>query len=397
MVREEPGLFAGDAWLACATGEEAGVAAAIAADPARVNRKGGPVGMPPLVAVTHSALIGEAGFEAGLMACARLLLAAGADANSSWTNADWPEWPLSALYGAAGRTHHEGMTRLLLDAGANPDDNESVYHSLESEDETCMRLLLDAGAKLAGTNAVAKILDYDRIEMLKLLLARGGDARESAWMHHAILRGRSIEHMRALVKGGADPRAVNKDGISVFRWARMFGREDVVALLADAGVSESSTAEDEFVAACSGGDEAGARLLLAQEPGIVGRLSQIQLEMLPLMAGLGRFDAVKTMLAVGWPLEVKADWGATALNHAVFSGNAAMVKLLLEAGADWRTEHDYRDNAIGTLSWASRWREGAGDYVGCARAMVDGGVPVAAYTDYGFSEEVEAYLAGVRG
>ena len=100
--------------------------------------------MTPLVAVTHSILILETAFEGPLLNSAKLLLHYGANVNSSWTNAKWPDSPLSALYGAAGRTHHVGMLKLLLNTGANPDDNESLYHSLESQDSTCTRLLLDA-------------------------------------------------------------------------------------------------------------------------------------------------------------------------------------------------------------------------------------------------------------
>ena len=39
---------------------------------------------------------------------------------------------MSALYGAAGVVHDLELTRVLLEAGANPDDGESVYHSTEA-------------------------------------------------------------------------------------------------------------------------------------------------------------------------------------------------------------------------------------------------------------------------
>ena len=228
----------GDPWIACAIGDDDAVEDAVSRDEGWANRAGGALGMPPLVAVTHSRLIQEAGFEERLLACARRLLRSGADPDGAWVHPQWPDAPLSALYGAAGKTHNAAMTRLLLEAGASPNDHESLYHSVESRDSICTRLLLDAGARVAGTNAIGRVLDYDKLDDLRLMLQHGGDARESLWMHHAILRGRSMAHVQLLADAGADLRSVNKDGISLLRWAVMHGRVDVVDVLRVAGVQE---------------------------------------------------------------------------------------------------------------------------------------------------------------
>jgi ankyrin repeat protein len=404
MVAEEPGFFAAsDPWLACAIGDVDGVRAEIARDAGWVNRKGGSLGMPPLVAVTHSRLVLEDGFEGRLVECARILLAAGADVNSRWLDPKWPDGEFSALYGAAGRTHCVAMVRALLDAGADTEDNESLYHSVETRESTVTRMLLDAGARVVGTNAMGRVMDFsapNKLEDLKRMLACGGDAREKPWVHHAILRGRSMAHVRVLVDAGADLRAVNRDGVSLFRFAQMHGRADVVDLLREAGVAEDLSLEEEFVGACARGDEARARELLGRETGIFGRLTAKQMGVLPEMAEVGNMAAVRTMLAVGWPLEAKASWDATALNLAVYRGAAAMARVLLEAGADWRTLHGFKDNVVGALSHASlSGPEDVGaehDFVGCARALVEHGVPLKAMEDYTFSPEVEEYLAAVR-
>jgi ankyrin repeat protein len=396
MLREEPSLVGGDPWLACVVGDVDRIERALGDDPGFANRPGGPDAMPPLAAVTCSQLIREPAFEQPLLASARLLIDHGADVDGRWTDPRFPDDPLSVLYGAAGRTHHAGMTKLLLDAGADPNDNESLYHSVESRDAACTRLLLAAGARVGGTNAVARALDYDRPESLRMLLADRGEATDRHWLHHAILRGRSASDIRTLVEAGADLTAQDRAGASVYRFASLSGRQDVVALLRERGVTEELTAEDAFVAACASGQEAAARALLEARPDMIPSLGERQLETMPQLAALGRHEAVHIMLSLGWPREVKTAWHATALNLAIFVGDAAMVRLLLEHGADWRTQHGHGDNALGTLSFASRANDvgdpAPRDYAGCAAALVDHGVPASAFAGYGFSPEVADLL-----
>jgi hypothetical protein len=134
MLAENPDLAAGDPYAACAIGDEAALKAATATDPAWVNRPGGQLRLPPLLAVTQSSLLRLPEFRARLHACARHLLASGADPNQRVGNR-WPPaslrepdeaHPLSALYGAAGVNHDAELTTLLLEAGADPNDGESL-------------------------------------------------------------------------------------------------------------------------------------------------------------------------------------------------------------------------------------------------------------------------------
>lgn len=398
ILREEPDFFSGNEWLACATGDEPTLRKMLLADPGWANRPGGPLGMRPLVAVAHSMLILEPDFEPPLLNSARTLLQHGADVNSSWTNPEWPDYPLSALYGAAGKTHHPGMLKLLLDAGANPDDNESLYHSVESRDSTCTRLLLEAGARVAGTNAIGRVLDYGKLDDLRLMLQRG-DVTDRTSIHHAILRGRSIEFIRMLIDAGADLRATDRDGISLYRWARLHGRADVTEILEAAGITEPLSEEEQFVAACARGDGAAAREMKERIPDIFSRLNEKQLRALPEHAGIGDRRAVRTMLEAGWPREAKAAWDATALNLAVYRGDAEMADLLLSCGADWRTPHGFGDNVFGTLAYASKDAAedpfAPGDYLGCARVLIAHNAPVPD-NHYTFSPAVEEYFDRIR-
>jgi hypothetical protein len=145
----------GTFWEACAAGDEKAVRAALAEDSSWANRPD-ERGMPPLVHATFSPRLRDPASAAAVRDCVGVLLDAGADPNGSWTNECGP---LSALYGAAGMHHDPALTEVLLAAGATPNDNESLYHSLETGDDHCLLLLLRAGAVITGTNAFFRVLD----------------------------------------------------------------------------------------------------------------------------------------------------------------------------------------------------------------------------------------------
>lgn len=233
MLEDDPDLVGDDPWMACAVGDDGLLLEAVAHDSAWANRPSGLLSMPPLVAVTHSGLIRDPEFTDALVRSAELLLSHGADPCQTWENPAFPDTRESALYGAAGKHHHAEMTRLLLAHGADPNDNESLYHSLESADLTCTRLLLDAGARVAGTNALAHALDFDRIDVVQLLLDAGADPNErhSSALHHAIRRGRTRPFIERLLHAGADIHAINADGQTPYMSALLLGLTDVAELL----------------------------------------------------------------------------------------------------------------------------------------------------------------------
>ena len=391
MLADDPELVADDPYLACAIGDENALRRATDADPTWVNRPGGPLRLPPLVAVTHSSLLQVEEFRMRLHRCAQRLISDGADINqpifSRWPpgSLDKPDqrYPLSALYGAAGVNHDFVLTKLLLDAGANPDDGESLYHSLENPE--CTRLLLEHGARIAGSNAIYRAIDLENDAALRLLLQHGGDPNEPArnapltdWgspLAWAIYRRRP-RHVEALLEAGADRSRPTADGVSPFRLALQFGLTDVADLLRVADAPDISD-EERFIAACARGDETAARAVQTGRPDLPASLSPKQLRLLPDMAAAGADDAVKVMVRLGWPIAVRGrDWDASALNHAVFRGNAGLTRFLLEHGAEWTEQHGHGDNACGTLGWASCNEPVAGgDWVGCARALRDHGMP----------------------
>ncbi|UCI19364.1 hypothetical protein FJ970_30945 [Mesorhizobium sp. B2-1-8] len=425
MVEEHPDLVAEDPYLACAVGDEAILHGLTERDPGWINRPGGPLNLPPLVAVAHSSLLRLPRFREPLHTCAELLLEAGADPDQA-VGSRWPpasvekpseQFPLSALYGAAGQNHDPVLTKLLLDAGANPNDGESLYHSLENPD--CTRLLLAAGARVTGSNALYRVLDLDSIEALRLLLA-AADANPnegatsqptSDWgrpLLWAIRRRRSAAHIEALLAAGADASVRTPDGASAHLVALRFGLTDVAALLRRWADNGPLPDDEQFIAACAAGDEATARRIKARHPDLPHSLSDTQLRLLPELAAQGCTEAVRAMIDLGWPIAVRGgDWDASALNHAVFRGHADLTRFLLEHGANWKEQHGFGGDVRGTLGWGSvNEPEANGDWLGCAEALVAHGMPSGRSDPNGsrnvifedrtmvFSDEVTDFLLG---
>jgi ankyrin repeat protein len=343
-----------------------------------------------MLCACFSGLIRLPEFAQGIRDCVALLLAAGADVHDTTVDPAFPGDPLGAPYGAAGRNHDAPLTRMLLEAGADPDDGESLCHAAESADPACVRLLLEAGARTAGTNALPRALDFERPQTVRLLLAYGADPNEMGSvgnpLTHAIRCRRSPDVVRALLDAGADPSSRNAHGISAHRLALRMGVTEVAELLGDADASVMSDLREDFVAACAPADRAAVRHMLARYPGLIETLDPEQLRTLPELAAEGCDEAVRLMVEVGWPVGVRGG----------DIDGSALAAFLLTHGAHYDERHDYDDNVYGTLSCASRKAIAAnGDWLGCAKALIESGAPVPE-AHYLFADEVEAYFATWR-
>jgi ankyrin repeat protein len=320
------------------------------------NRPGGPRGWAPLLYVCHSVFA-----VAGL---ARELLARGADPNASFQN---EYGSMSALYGAAGVVHDPELTRVLLEAGASPDDGESLYHSVEAESPECLRLLLEHGAETRGTNALAHALDHDRIEPVHLLLEAGADPNESALLAHAARRGRGSEFLRLLAEHGAE---LDRPGGETWRGnvplrtayahAVLRGRDDAAETLAELGASTALAPDDAAVAAVARGERPGRPLPETLDPDAQ--------EVLILNALRGKLETVVELVGPDFTGVVGGSPRGTLLQHAAWVGDAVVVGELLARRAD----PDAGDET--PLAWAahgSQYHALPGrDYVAVAELLV---------------------------
>src|SRR6266850_782270 len=148
ILAEHPGLEISDMYAAAVTGNDDAVRGFLSADPGSATVAGGPRGWDALTHLCFSRYLRlDRTRSDGIIRAARALLDAGASPNSGWfekNHQPGPEWE-SVLYGAAGVAHHPGLTRLLLERGADPNDGEVVYHSPETYDNTVLKLLVETG------------------------------------------------------------------------------------------------------------------------------------------------------------------------------------------------------------------------------------------------------------
>jgi ankyrin repeat protein len=328
------------------------------------NATGGPLGWAPLLYACHSCF--------PTTALARELIERGADPNGFFVN---QYGNMSALYGAAGVRYDPELTRALLDAGANPNDGESVYHSTEAESPECLRILLEHGAETNGTNALAHALDNERLEHVRLLLEHGLDPNEGACVAHAVRRGRGAEVIELLVSHGAD---VNRPGGETWRGnvplrtpyqhAVLRGRDDLAQLLARLGASTDVDPADAAVASIARGERPTTPL---PEP-----LDPDAQEVLVLSAQGGKLDLVLDLVGPGFRGVVFGSPPGTLLHHAAWIGSVGNVERLLERGAD-PVARAHFDTPLAWAAHGSRdYDDPDGDHVGVAERLVAAGAEI---------------------
>src|SRR5258706_1379233 len=214
ILSRYPRVGTSNIYVAAVLADEATVRVALERDARAATAKGGPFDWDALTHLCFSRYLRlDAGRSEAFVGTARLLLDAGTSARTGWYEMDGHPRPVfeSAIYGAAGVARHPGLTRLLLERGADPNDGETPYHVPETTDNTVMRMLLESGT-LNAENLATMLLrktDWHDLEGLRMLLEHGADPNhmerwgESA-MHHAVRRDNSLKMIELLVEHGAD-------------------------------------------------------------------------------------------------------------------------------------------------------------------------------------------------
>lgn len=336
-------------------GDDATVRRLIAQDRTLATAKAGSYGGDALVYLCLSKYLRrDKKRSAGFMRAATALLDAGADPNTGFQSTDvYPDFE-TALYGAAGVAFHADLTRLLLERGGNPNDNETPYHSPETYDNAALHVLVESGKLTAESLAIMLVRKADNHDFdgLRYLLEHGADPnRGTMWritpFHQVLRRDNRIDSIAAMLKHGADPKIHSGlEGRSGIAIAAHRGRGDALALFQQHGISLELEGVDKLIAACAMNDTEAIRAITAEEPQLVTALQAEGGKLLAEFAGNANTDGVRHLLDLG--VSVNALYNgdpyfdiapqSTALHVAAWKAWPKTVKLLIERGAPINAE-----------------------------------------------------------
>jgi ankyrin repeat protein len=350
-----PQVATASVFTAAILADEAAVRAFIARDPKAATATGGPHDWDALTHICFSRYLRlDHKRSEAFVRTARALLDAGASAKTGWYEMiDHPNpRPAfeSAIYGAAGIARHLELTRLLIEYGADPNDEETPYHVPEGYDNAVMQALLESG-KLNQESLSTMLLrkaDWHDANGLKLVLEHGADPNAmTRWghnaLHQALRRDNGIQIIELLLDHGADPALKNpRDGRSSTVMAAHRGRGDVLALFEQRGLVLDLRGVDRLIAACARDDRETIVALSGGEPGLVTELIAQGGTLLAEFAGVGNVAGMRNLLGLGVDVASLYKEGdpyfdiaknSTALHVASWRAWPAAVEELIARGA----------------------------------------------------------------
>ncbi|MFE0149239.1 ankyrin repeat domain-containing protein [Nonomuraea sp. NPDC059007] len=347
LLAADPALATANVFTMAATGSAAALRAALAADPSLATAQGGPFGWEPLLYLAYARLKRPGRY----VEAARVLLDHGADPDAGFLWDGLPS-PFTALTGAFGGgegdqpPHQSGLelARVLLAAGADANDAQTVYNlglaGSWSDDTAHLELLLEYGLGRGDGGPWRERLGHELASPAELLseelataALRGGPRRVRLLLEYGVPVDRPGGHPGF---GGRTP----------YELALVHGHREVAGLLAAAGARRPELDELEaFAAACMSGDADAVAALgpevlaraLAETPGLMNRAAEH-----------GRPDVVRLLAGLGF--DVGHRERSTPLHLAAWNDDVDTVTALLELGADPSAEDDDHDST--PLGWA---------------------------------------------
>ncbi len=341
-----------------------------------------------------------------------LFLEFGADINA---RSDWWAGSFGVLDGA-----DREFAPFLISRGARVDAHAAAHLGMLDT----LQELIAAKPELVharGGDGQTPLHFASSFEIADFLLERGADidaldvdheGTPAQWMlgdrtdiaRHLVRRGARTDLLMAVALGDSDlvrnyldanpssvrtaataeyfPMRGHRAGGHIYMWslgrnktaheiARDFGHENVWQLLL-----ERSSDVLKLLELCKLGDEALVKELIAKHPKLTGNLPNEMRRRFVDAVQDENLNAVRLMLAAGWPSDGRGQDDGTALHWAGFLGNAEIARELLRRGAAVDVRGDKHDGT--PLEWAihgstNSWTCKTGDYTGTVIALLDAG------------------------
>src|SRR6478752_5402928 len=267
LLAEHPELSGANLFTAAATGDSVAARAFLDGDPDGANRPGGAFGWEPLLYLAYSRIGGDA------LPVARLLLDHGADPDAGYL---WEgTYPFTALTGAFGGgedrgnqpPHSQGLAlaRMLLEAGADPNDSQALYNRQFEPDDAHLRLLIEFGLGTDRDGPWHRLLRSSHgtpAQLLEDVLSYAGRYDRPSWAQLALAAGADPDGC-----GTRHPQFAGRTPLD--NAIRQGGRAVAEMLLAAGASPVAADGVDEFVSLCLAGEREMVQKRRAADPGVV--------------------------------------------------------------------------------------------------------------------------------
>ena len=353
ILERYPQVAADSIHTAAILADESSVHGFLARDLKSATATGGPYGWDALTHLCFSRYlrVDKTRSEA-FVRTARALLDAGSSAKTGWYEMiDHPNpRPTfeSAIYGAAGIAQHADLTRLLLERGADPNDEETPYHVPETYDNSVLKILLESGKlnQISLNTILVRKADWHDEDGMRLALEHGADPNQTTiWgfiaLHQSLRRDNGLIMIELLLDHGANFALETRDGRSATKIAAKRGRGDVLDLLERRGITVGLEGVDRLIAACAQNKGDVIRSHIAAERDLIPELVAIGGSLLSEFAGNGNTEGVRRLVDLGVSVDSLYKEGdgyfdiakdSTALHVAAWRAWPSTVKALIELG-----------------------------------------------------------------
>ena len=353
LLDDNPQLTRGDIYIAAAAGDVDVIRPMLDREPALVSKRGGVLRWEPLLYACYSRLEPTANRSA--LEAARLLISRGADPNAGFL---WGgRYVFTALTGAFGRGEdwhnqlphpsRDVLAALLLNAGADPNDSQTLYNRHFQPADDHLELLFAYGLGRSANGPWFTRLG-DRIDPPERMLIQ-----ELCWAAAHNFPNR----VRLLIEHGVDVNAPSgRTGRTPYVEAVREGHDAIARLLLQHGAKKVDLDPLEaFAVACLAERHDEVRARLAGDPGLLGKLGHAgRTELLHRAVNARNLNAVRSIVELGVDIDGMVPESAldrTALHNAAGWAGLEMVTLLIELGADPRLRDlAYHSTPIG---WAA--------------------------------------------